>query len=137
MQELSEVPSDIPDIVTASSRLETILLVSLCSADAENCQLVTSCIGIFLRECSIVDKIAASAKASASVLRNGDIFLEIASREVRVTGLVAFPKRIRGLLRRMQFTTTGILNAWETAFVRWIHLVKDVSTSTFEAVDNK
>jgi neurofibromin 1 len=137
MQELSEVPSDIPDIVTASSKLETILLVSLCSADAETCQLVTSCIGIFLRECSIVDKIAASAKASASVLRNGDIFREIASREFRFTGLVAFQKRIRGLLRRMQFPTTGILNAWETAFDRWIHLAKDVSTSTFEAVDDK
>lgn len=35
----------------------------------------------------------------------------------------------------MQFPTTGILNAWETAFDRWIHLVKDVSTS--DAVDDK
>lgn len=126
-----------PEVLFASSKLETILLVSLCSADAETCQLVTSCIGLFLEECSIVDKNTESAKASASVIRNGDIFREIASRDFRFTGLVAFQKRMRGLLRRMQFPTAGILNAWETAFDRWIHLAKDVSTSTVEAVDDK
>lgn len=125
------------EVVTASSKLETILLVSLCSAEAETCQLVTSCISIFLEECSLVDQIAESAKASASVLRNGDIFREIASRDFRFTGLVAFQKRIRGLLKRMQFPTTGILNAWETAFDRWIHLAKDVSTSNQAAIDDK
>lgn len=136
-QELSEIPSDVPDVVTASSRLETTLLVSLCSADADTCQLVTSCIGIFLAECSIIDKVAESAKASASVLRNGDVIREIASRDFRFTGLVAFQKRIRGLLRRMQFPTTGILNAWETAFDRWLYLAKDVSTSKSEGVDDR
>lgn len=124
-------------MVTASSKLETVLLVSLCSADAEICQLVASCIGMFLDECSIVDKHAESAKASASVLRNGDIFREISWREFRFTGLVAFQKRMRGFLRRMQFPTTGILNAWEIAFDRWIHLAKDVSTSTTEPVGEK
>lgn len=133
--ELSEIPDGVSDVVTASSKLETILLVSLCSADSETCQLVTSCISIFLQECAIVDKNAESAKSTASVLRNGDIFREIASPEFRFTGLVAFQKRIRGILRRMQFPTTGILNAWETAFDRWIHLVKDVSTPNHGDVD--
>lgn len=126
-----------PEVVSASSKLETIMLVSLCSADAEICQLVTSCIGFFLEECAIVDKHAESAKASASVLRNGDAFRDISSRDFRFTGLVAFQKRTRGLLRRMQFPTTGILNAWEIAFDRWIHLAKDVSTSTLEPVEEK
>ncbi|KAG9257667.1 uncharacterized protein F5Z01DRAFT_646667 [Emericellopsis atlantica] len=135
--ELSEVPNDVSDVVQASSKLETILLVSLCSADPEVCQLVTSCIGIFLEECSVIDQVAEAAKASASVLRNGDIFREIASPEFHFTGLVAFQKRNRGLLRRMQFPTTGILNAWETAFDRWIHLAKDVSTASTDAVDDK
>lgn len=125
------------EVVAASSKLETILLVSLCSANVETCQLVTSCIGIFLQECSIVDQYAESAKSTASVLRNGDIFRQIASRDFRFTGLVAFQKRIHGLLRRMQFPTTGILNAWETAFDRWIHLAKDVSTSAIDTVDDK
>ncbi|KAL6412878.1 neurofibromin 1, partial [Ilyonectria robusta] len=137
MPELAEIPAETSDVVSASSKLETTLLISLCSANIDTCQLVTSCIGLFFQECSIVDKHAESAKSSASVLRNGEIFQEIASRAFRFTGLVAFQKRVRGLLRRMQFPTTGILNAWETAFDRWIHLAKDVSTSTIDAVDEK
>lgn len=134
--ELSQIPGDIPDVVTASSRLETMLLVSLCSANVETCRLVTSCIGAFLQECNIVNKYVEAAKSSASVLRNGDIFREIASPGFRFTGLVAFQKRIRTLLRRMQYPTTAILNAWEAAFDRWIHLSKDVSSAS-ESVDDR
>lgn len=124
-------------MVSASSKLETILLVSLCAANVDACQLVTSCIGLFLEECSIVDRYAESAKSTASVLRNGDVFRELASRAFRFTGIVAFQKRVRSLLRRMQFPTTGILNSWETAFDRWIHLAKDVSTSKLDAIDDR
>lgn len=137
VQELSEIPEDASIVPTASSKLETTLLISLCSANIETCQLVTSCIGLFLKECSIVDKHAESAKSSTSVLRNAEVFREISSRAFRFTGLVAFQKRVRGLLRKMQFPTIGILNAWETAFDRWIHLAKDVSTSTVEAIDDR
>lgn len=84
-----------------------------------------------------MDKHAESAKSTASVLRNGDVFRELASRAFRFTGIVAFQKRVRSLLRRMQFPTTAILNAWETAFDRWIHLAKDVSTSNIDAVDDR
>lgn len=99
--------------------------------------MATSCIGLFLEECSIVDKQAESAKSTASVLRNGETFRELASRDFHFTGLVAFQKRVRTLLRRMQFPTTGILNAWEIAFDRWIHLVQDVSQSTSSAVSDR
>lgn len=135
--ELSEIPTDVPEVVTASSRLETMLLVSLCSPNVDTCRLVTSCIGIFLQECAIVNKHVESAKSSASVLRNGDTFREIASPGFRFTGLVAFQKRIRTLLRRMQYPTTAILNAWESAFDRWMHLSKDVSSTAMESVDDK
>src|SRR5436190_21711112 len=37
----------------------------------------------------------------------------------------------------MQYPTSGILNAWELAFDKWIHLSKDVSTTAVEAVDEK
>lgn len=117
--------------------METTLLVALCSADIDTCQLVTACIGLFLQECSEVGKNAGPAKASASILRNSEVFSEIASPGFRFTGLVAFQKRVRGLLRQMQYPTTGILNAWEAAFDRWIHLAKDVSTSSLEAIDDK
>ncbi|KAK5988736.1 Pentafunctional AROM polypeptide [Cladobotryum mycophilum] len=135
--ELSDIPDDVGDVAAASSKIETTLLISLCSADIDTCQLVTSCVGLFLEECSCVNKFVESAKLSVSVLRNADIFREIASPAFRFTGLVAFQKRIRNLLRLMQFPTTGILNAWAMAFDRWIHLAKEVSTSPTEAVDDK
>jgi neurofibromin 1 len=121
----------------AFSKMETTLLVALCSADVDTCQMVTSCIGLFLEESSIVDAASDAASSSGALLRNGEIFREIASKGFRFTGLVAFQKRVRGLLRRMHFPTPGILNAWEFAFDKWIHLSKDVSTITVEAVDEK
>lgn len=120
--------------MAAATKLETLFLVSLCSADIETCQLVTSCIGVFLEECRIVDT---ASKSSSTLLRNGDIFGEIASRAFRFTGLVAFQKRTRGLLRRVQYPSNGILNAWEIAFDRWLHLSRDVSTTPVEAVTEK
>lgn len=69
-----------------------------------------------------------------TILRNGDIFREISSRAFRFTGLVAFQKRIRTLLRRMQCPSGGILDAWEIVFDRWLHLSKEVSVTTAEAV---
>ncbi|PNP48815.1 hypothetical protein TGAMA5MH_00270 [Trichoderma gamsii] len=135
--ELTRLPDELPDMVAASSKLETVLLVSLCSADIDVCQLVTSCIGLFLAECTCIGEFAESVKSSASVLRNGDIFREIASPAFRFTGLVAFQKRIRNLLRRIQFPTLGILNAWEMAFDRWIFLVQKVSTLHPNSVDDR
>ncbi|CAF3480713.1 unnamed protein product [Fusarium graminearum] len=135
--ELAKVPEDAGDVISASSKLETTLLISLCSASITTCQLVTSCTGLFLQECSIIDKHVESAKTSAPVLRNAEVYREISSPAFRFTGLVAFQKRVRGLLRQMQFPTSGILNAWETAFDRWLYLAKDVSTSTLDVVDGR
>ncbi|PTB71434.1 ras GTPase-activating protein [Trichoderma longibrachiatum ATCC 18648] len=135
--ELARLSDEPPDMAAASSKLETILLVSLCSADVDVCQLVTSCIGLFVAECSCIGESSEAIKSSASVLRNGDVFREIASPAFRFTGLVAFQKRIRNLLRRIQFPTSGILDAWEIAFERWIYLVQKVSTLHPNSVDDR
>jgi neurofibromin 1 len=88
---------------------------------------VTSCIGTFLEECRLIDNAPTAAKSSLTLLRNGEIFGEISSRDFRFTGLVAFQKRIRALLRRMQYPSAGILDAWELVFEKWLHLSKDIS----------
>ncbi|KAK3386913.1 hypothetical protein B0H63DRAFT_468596 [Podospora didyma] len=132
--ELSEISEDVAERTAASTNLETLLLVSLCSADIEICQIVTSCVGAFLDECQIIDTASEASKSSLTLLRNADIFREISSRAFRFTGLVAFQKRIRTLLRRMQYPSSGILEAWEIVFDRWLHLSKDVSTTTADAV---
>ncbi|KAF6835868.1 GTPase-activator protein for Ras-like GTPase [Colletotrichum musicola] len=137
LRELSELPEDVPEVEAASSRLETTLLVSLCSADVETCQTVTSCIGIFFEENNLVDITTGTAKAFATLLRNGDVYGEIASRAFRFTGLVAFQKRVRGLLRRLQYPTSGILSAWEYGFERWLLLSREVSMAPVDAVDER
>jgi neurofibromin 1 len=121
----------------AATKLEALLLVSLCSADIEICQLVTSCIGIFLEECRVVEAASESARASSTLLRDGEVFSEISSPAFRFTGLVAFQKRNRALLRRLQFPTAGILNAWEIGFEKWIPLSKDVSAPSAETVSER
>ncbi|KAH8888166.1 hypothetical protein GQ53DRAFT_871677 [Thozetella sp. PMI_491] len=135
--ELSEVSEDAPERTAVSTKLETLFLVSLCSADIEVCQLVTSCIGVFLEECRLVDSTPETVKSPLTVLRNGDVFDEISSRAFRFTGVVAFQKRNRALLRRMQYPSSGILDAWELAFDKWLHLSKDVSTSPPDSISEK
>ncbi|KKY30300.1 putative ras gtpase activator [Diaporthe ampelina] len=133
ISELANLPEEIPERAAINTRLETLLLVSLCSANIETCQLVISCFGLFFEESHIVETASSStAKAALSLLRNGDVFREIGSRAFRFTGLVAFQKRIRGLLRRMQCPSAGILDAWALAFERWLHLSRDVSTIAVE-----
>ncbi|KAH8203248.1 hypothetical protein TruAng_002546 [Truncatella angustata] len=135
IQELSDPPREIPERTATATKLETLFLVSLCSPDIETCQLVTSCIALFQEECEIID--ASDATKTSPLLRNGDVFKEMGSRAFRFTGVVAFQKRVRNLLRSMQFPSAGILNAWEVAFDKWLHLSKDVSTTSVDSVDDR
>ncbi|KAJ0301528.1 hypothetical protein Brms1b_012390 [Colletotrichum noveboracense] len=137
LKELAELPDDVPEVEAASSRLETTLLVSLCSADVDTCQTVTSCIGIFYEENNLAGVSSDAAKIFATLLRNGEVYGEIASRAFRFTGLVAFQKRVRGLLRRLQYPTSGILSAWEYGFERWLLLSREVSMAALDAVDER
>lgn len=127
-QELSELSDEVAERTECSTKLETLFLVSLCSSDIETCQLVTSCIALFLEECHIIDTTSKGAKSPSTLMRNGNTFHEIGSKEFRFTGLVAFQRRVNGLLKKMQYPSSGILDAWEIAFGKWLHLSKDVST---------
>lgn len=64
------------------------------------------------------------------------IFTELSST-FRFTGVVAFQKRVRGLLRRFVHPTAGILVAWGHAFERWLHLSTEVSSAPVNDVDEK
>ena len=99
--------------------------------------MVTAGIGTFLAECRIIDTEPVTAKSSLTLLRNGDIFGEISARDFRFTGIVAFQKRVRTLLRRMQYPSSGILDAWELVFDRWLHLSKDISQAAGETVSER
>ena len=85
-----------------------------------------------------MDKASEVTKSPLMPFRDGEIFNEIASRAFRFTGLVAFQKRIWGLLHhRLQFPSAGILSAWEIVFERWLHVSRDVSASSMESADER
>ncbi|KAJ3498532.1 hypothetical protein NLG97_g1046 [Lecanicillium saksenae] len=132
---LSQFPSDISNAVSSTSKLETALLVSLCSPGIEDCEIAASCLSILVEECRWVDSHSETAKSCSAILRNAETFQEIASPTFRVTGLVAFQKRTRGLLRRIKYPTTGIIHAWEAAFDTWVYLGKQVSVTSADATE--
>ncbi|PKS06874.1 hypothetical protein jhhlp_006950 [Lomentospora prolificans] len=137
IQDLAHLEEEISDLPSVASKLEMALLVSLCSSDLETCELVTTCIGYFLRECVILEASSAMAKQTTSLLRNSAVFRELASRDFRLTGLVAFQKRVRNLLRRLQYPTSGILSAWELAFDKWVTLSKEISTAAPDSLESR
>ncbi|KAL1897570.1 Ras GTPase activating protein ira2 [Ceratocystis pirilliformis] len=130
---LSKLERDIPEMATAASQIETTLLLLLCAVDINVCQLVTSCIGLFLQE-SILLLNTSGSGYQTSLMRNRLVFDELASKDFRFTGLVAFQKRTRGLFRRLHCPTPGIIYAWEIAFERWIQISRDVSASSLEPI---
>lgn len=136
-KDLLEIDEDLPERVAASTKLETAFLVSLCSTDISTCQLVTRCISIFTDEIKLIEGPSGSAKPLGTTLRNIEIYSEIAARDFRFTGLVAFQKRVRGLLRQMQHPTAGILTAWENIFDKWLKLSKQIFARSTEILDER
>ena len=133
-----DIDDDLPERVAASTKLETAFLISLCSIDISICQLVTKCISIFsVDEFKLLEGPGSSAKSLGTTLRNIDIYSEIAARDFRFTGLVAFQKRVRGLLRQMQHPTAGILTAWESIFHKWLKLSKQIFARSTEITDER
>lgn len=126
-----------PERAAACTKLETAFLVSICSTDISVCQLVTKCIALFCQEAQLIDGSASVTKSANPTLRNLDVFQEISSREFRFTGLVAFQKRVRSLLRQIQHPTSGILTAWETVFDSWFKISKQIFTRTTEMLEEK
>lgn len=137
VQDLTEITEDIPERAAACTKLETAFLVSLCSTDISVCQLVTKCISLFCEEAHLISGSTETNKVVVPTLRNVDIYLEISTREFRFTGLVAFQKRVRGLLRQMHIPTAGILTAWETVFDDWLKLSKQIFSRSTETLDER
>jgi neurofibromin 1 len=115
--------------ITAFEKLETAFLVSLCSAEIETCQLVTSCIALLCEESRLAEPSFESSKSSPPLLRNLEVYQDLSSRKFRFTGLVAFQKRVRSLLRQIKYPSTGIISAWEVVFTKWFELSKGLSSA--------
>ncbi|GAB0132672.1 hypothetical protein EsDP_00001101 [Epichloe bromicola] len=134
---ISTAPADAAAAHEAALKLESTLLVSLCSPDVSVCQAATVCVGLIVEECAHAGVYSDSANLLSSTHRNNIVYEELSSPAFHFTGLVAFQKRMRGLLRQMRIPTQGILDAWEFGFERWIRLSKDVSMATADNVDDR
>ncbi|PFH55905.1 hypothetical protein XA68_17426 [Ophiocordyceps unilateralis] len=132
---LSYVPEDTSYVTEASATLETTLLTSLCVADIEVCQTVTSCIGLILETEIFIMNYAGHSKSSHTLFRNKLFYQELSSPSFRFTGLVAFQKMMHGLIQKMRCPTVGILAAWAEAFEKWIKLAVHISSAN--TIDEK
>lgn len=90
---------------------------------------MTACVGLLCDETQMVDAAYDSSKSPSTIMRNMEVYQDLSSREFRFTGLVAFQKRLRSLLRQMRHPSAAILSAWEIVFGRWYDLSKRVSSS--------
>ncbi|CAD6449201.1 375e5968-07eb-4595-a6f9-690f2b9d45d8 [Sclerotinia trifoliorum] len=126
IKDLTELEEDVSERLAAYSMMETSFLVTLCSPDIAVCQLVASSISLFAEEIRLVESAPDFNKLSLASARNMEVYQELSSKDFRFTGIVAFQKRARGLLRQMQHPTAGIINAWETIFDRWVRLSKQL-----------
>ena len=70
-----------------------------------------------------------TSKSSSTQMRNLEVYQELSSRKFRFTGLVAFQRRVRALLRQMKTPSAGILKAWEVVFSKWFDLSKRFSAA--------
>ncbi|KAI0973171.1 GTPase [Xylaria arbuscula] len=136
-RELCRLSEDLPERAAVAVKAESVLLLALCSPEIETCQVVTSALGLLNEECLILLSESQDETVATFQLPNYDIYDDISSRGFRFTGMMAFQKRTRALLRRITFPSPSILDAWEHAFEKWIHLSKDVSTTSVDAIDER
>ncbi|KAM3065146.1 Ras GTPase activating protein ira2 [Clarireedia jacksonii] len=137
IKDLAELEEDIPERSAAYSMAETAFLVTLCSPEITTCQQIASCISFFVEEIRLVESAPDFGKLSMHPARNMDIYQELSSKDFRFTGLVAFQKRVRGLLRQMHHPTAGLINAWESVFDRWVRLSKQLIARASEVLDER
>ncbi|KAI0871616.1 GTPase [Hypoxylon argillaceum] len=135
--ELCKLAEDFPERASVTFKAESLLLGALCSPEIETCQIVTSALGLLNEECQILLRENQDSNVATLQLPNYDIFADISSPAFRFTGMMAFQKRTRALLRRITYPSSSILDAWERAFEKWIHLSKDISTTSIDGVDER
>ncbi|KXJ96548.1 GTPase-activator protein for ras-like GTPase [Microdochium bolleyi] len=135
LQELYQNVSPIDRRVQTVQKLETTFFVSLCSPDLDICQIVVSCFAFFVHSADTHQNLHDAGKIPSHTLRNREHMGLLATKEFRFPGVVAFQKRIRAVLRGLQYPTIGLIEAWEIAFNKWIHLSKDVTTTPADSIE--
>jgi neurofibromin 1 len=118
--------SDIPERTKANVSLEISFLVLLCSSDLDICSMTTHAIALLCEEGRLTENPEDLSRSNLTLMRNFPVYSELSLQTFRITGPVAFQKRLRKLLTRMSMPSPGILTAWEAVFMRWRTLCKHI-----------
>ena len=116
LKEAIPPPSCKPLRKQAYTKLETALLVSLCSGKPEIC---SSCAMSFGHLCQEADILYLEDDPSNPIMANLEVYRQLPQTGVLSTGRAAQQKAIRSLLRTVRQSTQGNLGAWEEAYVRF------------------
>lgn len=125
-KDFTEGVTDIPERTIANVSLEVSFLVLLCSSDLDICSITTHAIALLCEEGRLTENPDDLARSNLTVMRNFPVYSELSLQTFRITGPVAFQKRLRRLLTRMSMPGPGILTAWEAVFIRWRTLCKHI-----------
>ncbi|CAG8730319.1 10225_t:CDS:10, partial [Racocetra persica] len=115
-----------PERLGCNVALEIALLVLLCSADTDICQMAVNCFRHLCLEAQLTTELVSdevdvqsAPPSELPIVENMDVYMELSSSSYVVPGRMAQQKRIRRLLRLMKTPTTGNFAAWEEAYKRW------------------
>ncbi|KAF8455245.1 hypothetical protein BDZ91DRAFT_746797 [Kalaharituber pfeilii] len=125
-KEYCEALVDLPERAAANIAMEVAFLVLLCSSDLETCSIATHCIALLCEEGRVTENCEDLAGSNLTIMRNYPVYSELSLPGFRLTGPVAFQKRLRKLLCKMTMPSPGILAAWERVFGRWRILCKHI-----------
>eukprot|EP01119_Soliformovum_irregulare_P019017 TRINITY_DN5943_c0_g1_i1.p1 TRINITY_DN5943_c0_g1~~TRINITY_DN5943_c0_g1_i1.p1 ORF type:complete len:2529 (-),score=855.67 TRINITY_DN5943_c0_g1_i1:42-7628(-) len=108
----------------ASTRLEIVFLMYLCSSVPNISSKASSCFGLICEELDILG----TTDTANVILVNYPVYKKLASSGILSTGRVAQQLAIRRLLRTVERQTPGNFGAWQQVYDRWDKLTKTVLT---------
>lgn len=125
-KDLNEIVTDVPERTSANVALEVSFLVLLCSSDLETCSMTTQSLALLCEEGRLTENFEDLSTSNLTIMRNYQVYSELSLQSFRITGPVAFQRRLRRLLIKMSTPSLGILTAWEKIFARWRTLCKQI-----------
>lgn len=125
----SEQNLELSERRACNQKVETALLISLCSAKTAKITLALACLEQYCLEALILDSGEDFLQIQQSDLneqvyiansRAYKSFLESIALKGGITGRVAIQKKIRRMLRSLEKPSSGILKAWLEVYNRWV-----------------
>lgn len=118
-RDLASQGVDTRERLPASINLEVALLVLLCSYDTNICELSIDCFGLLCTEAHLTEPIDDPQPSSIPIVQNMSFYTELTKSIGVVPGRKSLQRRIRQLLPKTNYSSPGLLAAWEEVYKRW------------------